>query len=226
MANRPTPKLGVKISNYAGVLGLGNQVHDDMTTNVADFPTPVPALATLATQLTTLTNAIATWGPVGNRGSHADLVALRVACKAVYDSLLLLAAYVQNLVDLSLSYPDQTAFILLSGFSVKNAPTPQGVLNAPQDLVQIFADDVPLTTPKLFWKKPIGLLSPGNVKAYGILRRVNGSLTAFDDVGASTKTSFIDETCAINTVYEYKVVALNAYGASPASASIVVTVLS
>lgn len=224
MANRPQVKIAIKISDYNGVAALAQQIHDQMVINVADFPTPVPSMANFQTQINTLVTNLANWGPQGNRGSHADLVAVRTSCNVVYTSMILLGAFVQNLVDPTLSYPDQTAFILSSGFAVKNSPSPQGVLSAPVGLVQLIQSAVPLNTPKLKWSKPIDLLSPNNVKSYKIFRRrnVDGSPTMV--IGYTTKTSFIDATATGNAQYEYWVAGVNTNGEGVACPSILISV--
>jgi len=224
MANRPQVKIGVKISNYAGVNALAQQVHDAMLAAVLSFPTPVPSMATFQTHINTQTTAIAAWGPEGNRGSHSDLVALRAATSVVYTDMVLLAAYVQNLVDPTDSYPDQTTFILSSGFSVKNAATPQGVLAAPEGLIQLIQPTVSLTTPKLKWSKPVGLLSPNNVKSYKVFRKEVGVLTDTAIVGYPTKTSFIDTTAVGGKVYDYWVAGVNSAGEGVACAPVSVSV--
>lgn len=224
MASRPAVKIAVKISDYTGINTLQALVIATMTTNVADFPVPVPSLADATTANGTLGSAIAQWGPQGNRGSHADLIALRAAARAVYNNLLLLAAYVQNLVDLSLPYPDQASFILLSGFAVKNSPSPQGVLAAPEEFTQQLGNTISLYAPKLMWKKPLGLQSPGNVKSYDVLRSLTDNINDAVVVGNPTKTSFIDNTVAVSTVYYYFVRGVNAAGAGLPTLSVLVSI--
>ena len=92
---KPTTILGVKRSNYAGINNLLNLVFASLTGN-ADFTTPLPALTVLQTDATQLAAAIAAWGPVGNRGSHAQLLDLRAKALTAYNDLLAEAAYVQN----------------------------------------------------------------------------------------------------------------------------------
>lgn len=224
MANRPQVKIGVKISNYSGVASLAQQVHDSMLAGILLFPAPIPSLATFQTNINTLVAAIAAWGPVGNRGSHADLVALRAACLVVYTDMILLAAYVQNLVDPTDSYPDQTTFILASGFSVKNAATPQGMLASPEGLIQLIQPSIPLQTPKLKWSKPIGLLSAGNVKSYKVYRQSVNLGAPTEVIGFPTKTSFIDESATGGTQYNYWVSGINSAGEGVQSAPILISV--
>lgn len=216
---KPTTILGVKRSNYQGIANLGNLVIASMTAN-GNFVTPVPTLVALQAAITSLEAAIATWGPVGNRGSHADLVALRAAATDAYNNLLAEANYVQQTAGIAAGsdYPAMAAIIATSGFGMKNPPMPQGALGQPQDLHRTFRDDVSLYTPRLDWTKPIGLTSPNNVKSYQVLRNtVNNILTA-TVIASSTKTNFQDNTAAAGTQYWYWVKGVNSAGPGAESA--------
>jgi predicted phage tail protein len=216
---KPTTIVGVKISDYAGIENMGNRVVASLTGNPS-FTTPVPALATVSTDITALETAISNWGPVHNRGSHADLLALRDAARTVYNDLLSLAQYVQTTAQVAAGsdYTAMAAIIGTSGFGIKNPPMPQGLLGSPQNLHRMFQNSVSLYTPKLKYKKPIGLTSPNNVKSYQILRNtVNNILTA-TVIGTSTKTSFIDVTAAAGTQYYYWVKGVNSAGPGAESA--------
>lgn len=215
---KPTTTVNVRKFDYEGLVNLANRVFTSMTGN-ANYATPAPTLLALQTATTDVENAISVWGPVGNRGSHADLVDLRSKATTLYNLLLAEAQYVQTTAQVAAgnNYPDMAAIILTSGFAVKNPPTPQGLLGAPQNLHRMFSDSVSLYTPKLKWKKPIGLHSPNNVKSYQILRNgMNNILTAVV-VGTSTKTDFIDTTAAAGQVYYYWVKGVNSEGAGAES---------
>lgn len=188
---RPQIKIGVRVTQYDAVRTLGQTVVLSMTGNLS-FPTPSPLLATLQSAVTALSNAIAAWGPAGNRGTHEDLINLRAASFTLRNLLLQEAAYVYNQVDPTADYLTQAAFILSSGFQVKNSPVPQGALGAPQNVHQMFAPNVPIFKFKIKWKKPLGLSSPNNCKSYIIMRSLTDDVNAAVQVGTSTKTSFID----------------------------------
>lgn len=201
------------LTAYAAVNALAVTVGADMLANIAVFPTPAPPLATLTTDNLALTNAITAWGPVGGRGSHSDLLALRAACLQVRADLRQLAAYVQNLIDYTTTYADQVAFINLSGFSAKNTPMPQGVLGAPVNLHQVFSNNVPINQVKLRWKKPIGLNSAGNVKSYQIWEQSPLSTPGGYSLKATTtNTVYIDQDPYSNAPIFYYVVAVNDQG--------------
>jgi hypothetical protein len=153
------------------------------------------------------------WGVVGARGSHNDLLNLRASANALYNLLVAEFNYVQNIVDPTTSYADQDAFITSSGFSTKNSPTPQGVLAQPENFHQMFSPGVSIYTPKLKWKKPLGVTSPNNVKLYKLYRRTGTALPAV--IATTTKTSFIDTTAVANTSYSYAASAVNTAGEGP-----------
>src|SRR4051812_14325930 len=113
-------KLNVSPTDYNGLLTLGLQVKEQMTAHVALFPTPSPTLVQLTTHSTALAAAIAKWSMPNNRGSHTDLVDLKVAAIDVRNDLLLLAAYVVNTVDNNLPQQVQLARLLSAGFTVKS----------------------------------------------------------------------------------------------------------
>ena len=107
-------------------------VASSMALYPGNFPVPNPTLANLNNDAITLLNAITTWGPVHNRGSHQNYVDLIAAAQQGYNDLLLEAAYVESQIPPGLSYVSQVIFIGSSGFLAKNNPSPQGLLQAPQ----------------------------------------------------------------------------------------------
>jgi hypothetical protein len=213
-------KIGVNPSDFNGISTLAHTVVAQMTLNIANFPTPNPTLVTLNAHSLDLDALIATWGPVGNRGSHADYVALLAETILVYNLLISEAAYVQNLVPLPASYATQAAFIALSGFSVKNLAAPQGLLQAPQDLIREMSASISEDNIMLNWKKPLGLTSPNNVKSYAIT--IGGTQQPF----IITKTKFLLDgvNYALNhgSIYEFTVIAFNDNGPGAPSATLTV----
>ncbi len=211
---RPTTILGVKKSNYQGVIDLATNVVTQMTAAAATFPAPLPLLATITADIATANTAIAAWGVVGNRGSHTDLLNLRAAISVLYTDLLEEAAYVQNTCQIAAptDYPLCATLIASSGFAVKNSPAPQGVLGAPQNFRRVFDDTVTLYTPKFRWNKPLGLTSPGNVKMYGIYRSPANAFASATRIGTSTKTTFTDTTAGFNAAFYYWIVGINTEG--------------
>lgn len=182
-------KIGVVGSNYLGIAALTANVIAGLTANPGNFPAPFPTIVTLTVDLLALNNAITAWGIVGNRGSHADWVALEAAALTMRNDLLLEADYVNNLVDPTQPYAVQAAFIATSGFSVKNLPMPQGVLGMPLNLHRQMSDAISENDIMLRWNKPIGLTSPNNVKSYRITMLPTGvpPVSIFN----STKTSIL-----------------------------------
>lgn len=218
---RPQAILGVKPSNYAGVAALATLVVASLTGN-ATYPAPSPALADITTETDTLNDLIADWGPVGNRGSHATLLALRAQSQLVFSMLIAEAAYVQNVAQLAFGndYPAMAASIATTGFGVKNNPNPQGVLGVPTDFRQVFANNVNPYHVKLDWLKPVGLNSPANVKSYEVLRALTNDFNDASVIGTPTKTTYTDVTALASTKYYYWVRGINTAGPGAQTASI------
>src|SRR5207244_2916057 len=114
---------------YSALVNLGNRIVASMTGN-ANYTTPVPTLVSLQTAVTDVENAIAVWGPKGNRGSHASLVDLKQKALTLSQLLKSEAQYVMNTAQIAAGsdYPTMAAIINTSGFQVANTKTPQGVL--------------------------------------------------------------------------------------------------
>lgn len=195
-----------------------------MLTNSSYFPSPTPDMGVFGSNNLALTNAIAIWGPVGARGSHADHIALLAANAIVYNDLVTLAAYVQSLTDLSQPYTTQATFITLSGFGVKNLPTPQGLLGVPQNFHQVFSNNVDSHTPWLDWKKPTGLTSPNNVASYEVFRSLLNTQPILS-IATTTETKFIDtDPTLVGQIWYYWIQAINDAGRGAPTASLLVSV--
>jgi hypothetical protein len=208
-------KIGVSPTDFNGISVLASAVIAGMTANPVNFPAPNPSLVTLTAALASLNTAITNWGLVGNRGSHSDWLALSAAAMIMRNDLLLESAYVDNLVDPNTPYGDQVAFIVSSGFSVRDLPTPQGVLNAPQDLHRNMSNSISENDIQLRWKKPLGLTSPGNVKFYKVLE--DGV-----EIANPTKTSITLSGRVHGTTYTYTVIACNDDGDGAISMDLIV----
>ena len=93
---RPQVVITARVSQYSALASLAYQIVADMTIAIANFPTPSPALAAITAAANTVVDNIALWGPVGNRGSHQDLLNLRASCLVLRNLLVEEAAYVQD----------------------------------------------------------------------------------------------------------------------------------
>lgn len=215
-------KIGVKYQQYDAMRTLGQTVVLSMTGNL-NFPTPSPTLATIQSAVTALSNAITAWGTVGNRGTHQDLINVRNASLTLLKLLQLEAAYVVNSVDPNADQLTQTAFILSSGFSIREIAAPQGVLNPAQNLHIFSKQNINLRYVALRWKKPLGLTSPGNVKSFTVLRGITNVESAAVAIGQTKKVTFIDTTTAPATTYFYWIIANNAAGQGAYSVPVTVT---
>lgn len=210
---KPTGILGVRINQYQAISNLAGTVVTGMTAN-ANFATPAPPLATITADKAILDAAIVAWGPEGNRGSHSDLLNLRAAARVVYNDLLAEVDYVNSTAAIAAGndYGLMATIITSSNFGIKNAPSPQGTLTAPQDFRRVWSNDVSQYTPKLAWSKPLLLKSPGNVRSYDILRGTTNVFSTAVVIQTVTKTQWIDTTAAAATKYFYWVRGVNAAG--------------
>lgn len=222
MANQKI-KIAVPPTSYTALKTLGAAVFLSMEGNL-DFPTPAPPLTDIEAATTALTNAITAWGTKGHRGSQLDLTNLRIAATTLRNLLILEAAYVMNLVNLNATPLEQKAFINSSGFAVKDARSPQGVLGAPQNVRQLIQKNLTPYTPKIKWAKPPALTSVNNVRSYNIFRSVTNDYSTAAYIGITTKTSFVDMAAPKGTTQYYFVAGVNTNGLGVASAGITVLI--
>ena len=223
------PVISIKLSSrmYSALVDLGNRIFASMTGNV-NFTTPSPTLLAIQTAVTDVMDAIAAWGPKGNRGSHDDLVNLRLKAQVLRDMLKAEAQYVQNTAQAAagVDYPTMGTIITSSGFALANDHTPQGVLQKVQNLHLSMSRKLNPNQVKLLWKKPLNVLTAGNVKSYRVLRNTSADITTATEVAITTRRSFIDvNTGSASVEWTYWVVPYNTNGAGAISDAISVAVL-
>jgi len=221
---KPSATLNTRVNQYTALADLGNRVFVSLTGNPT-YATPNPSLASLSAQTTLVEAAITAWGPVGNRGSHAQLLDLRNKCLTLRNMLVAEAQYVTNTAAVAAGndYVLMATLISTSGFDVKNSPSPQGALAAPQNFHQMFSATISIYTPKLKWKKPIGLKSTNNVKMYHVYRNVTNDIHTATILAETTKTSYIDTAAAPATIYYYWCYAVNNQGEGAVSSNLQVS---
>ena len=100
-----------------------DSVISKMTGN-AEYPTPVPTLASVQTSLTAFQDALAE----AKDGGPSKTVAKNAAREVLVTKLRSLALYVQQ------ACGDDLAVLLSSGYEATKSPTPAGVLPAPQQV--------------------------------------------------------------------------------------------
>src|ERR1041385_8769504 len=216
MAQRPLIRLRLSKYTYAGLSAFSQTIHDGITGN-AHYATPSPTMPDFQTAIDDLNTAITAWGPKGNRGSHATLVDLRAKVVIVKTMLTQLAEYVQNLD------PYDDTFWIPVGFEAKNPRTPQGILQAVQNLHNFISHELNAGEVKLKWKKPLNVAVNGNVKMYKVYRNNSPAFNTAAVIGTPTKTTITDTPPAGTIVY-YWVVAVNNAGDGVTSDVCLVTV--
>src|SRR6266700_1357197 len=88
-------------------------------------------------------------------------------------------------------YPGMKALIISSGFQLANDHSPQGTREMVQGFHRFISRRLDPNQVKLKWKKPLNTTSAGNVKSYRVFRGTT-VFSAADEIGATTKTSFVD----------------------------------
>lgn len=217
-------KVNVNPLAFANISALAGNVINGLTTNAFFFPFPNPNIFILTSNKNDLDLAIVAWGPVHNRGSHADYLDLVAKTHTMRSALFTEAAYVQSLVDPTTSFAAQSIFIVRSGFSVKNLPAPQGLLGVPENLHQVTNNTIATNTPLIKWDKPLGLTSPNNVKSYEVFRN-NVNIQPLISIASVTSTKYLDLDVTIRGTQQYYwIQALNDVGLGAPTASLLVSI--
>ncbi len=223
------PIISIKLNprNYAGLVNLANRCVGSLTGNL-NFTTTSPPLLAVQSQITSVVNAIAVWGPKGNRGSHADLLDLRNKALMLSQTLKALSQYVQNTAQIAAAsdYSLMAAIISTSGFDLAVVPTPVGVLNAVTGFRKMTSSSLNPNQVKFKWKKPLDA-STANVYVYRVMRGMTTVFAAATQIATTSRVEFID-TNATGTVqtYTYWIVPVNNEGDGAASVAVTVSVLS
>jgi len=196
-------------------------------TGNASFLTPAVPLVSLTGAITDVVDAFAIWRPLGSRGSHSDLLDLREKSLTLFNLIKAEADYVQTTAFMAggNDYVAIAALIGTSGYELKSAPTPQGVLNPVVGFRKVNSSNLDPNMVKFRWKRPLDA-HQGNVYLYRVMR---GTTTVFADaveIATTSRTSFIDtnETGAVQT-YTYWIVAVNNKEDGAASVAVTVSIL-
>lgn len=182
---KPTIANNLQRLSFQGLVDYARIIIAALTGN-ALYAAPNPTLIDMGTSADDCQAAITAWGPVGNRGSHAQYVALVLAANALKQNLVQLAEYCQN------TTPYDLAALSTTGFNLRDANTPQGVLQAPVGAHKFISPDLTIQQNKLLWKKPLGVTVNSNVKVYNIYRGITPVYADAALIGSATKRSYID----------------------------------
>jgi hypothetical protein len=174
-------------------------------------------------------NALAAWGPKGNRGSHANIVALREASLTLHQTLKALADYVQTTASITAGndFAAMATLITSSGFKLAATPAPVGVLEVVQNFHNFFSRSVNKNQVKLKWKRPLNTNYPNDVKNYTVYRSATAVFNTATPVANTPKTSFLDTNISTSAqTWFYWIVPSNAFGPGIVSDAVAATLLS
>lgn len=207
--------------SYQTLLNFSENVVAQMTAAIATFATPTPALATITTANTNLQARITAWGNEGNRGSHADLIALRSARDEVRNLLEQEAGYVQGVArSLAPLAVDQKDIILSAGMRPKDDSQILPAPNPPQNARQLVKQNLLGTLQiALKWAKPLTLPGSNSKPPFYYLQSSDDNVV-WNTIATVTKTSALVQMPTNATVY-FRVIAVNATGQSGPSVTIV-----
>jgi hypothetical protein len=188
---KPSLVLKLKVKLFSAILQLAERVHDHLNGNV-NFTSPAVGLPTLQAGINDLSDAIAKWGPAGNRGSHADHLNLEVAAVRMFALLGTLARYCESTARINVPIGEQAAVMATSGFALKKQRTPQGALEMAQNFHRFIAANMKHGGVKLRWVKPLNVITHTNVKCYKVYRSITLDFSTATYLKSPTTTTFTD----------------------------------
>lgn len=184
--------IKLRPKQFSKILNLAKTVYESMLLNPG-FINPQPTLPALKTAADELREAISKWGRTGNRGSHADYVNLATKAGYLHDLLTQLGEWCMSSIPADMPFTEQATLLGSTGYALKNAKTPQGMLEAVQNFNRIFARNVQEWQVKLRWNKPLNVANNNNVKSYVIYRSKVNEFSSATIINVVSKTSYIDE---------------------------------
>lgn len=189
--NKPIIVIKLKPKHFSKLVALAESVYAGLDMN-PDFPNPQPTLADLSLSIAEVKNAMAGWGEKGNRGSHVNYVNLMTKAIHLHSILTQLGEWCMSSMNSALPYPEQRVLLESTGFELKRAKTPQGVLEAVQNFRRFIARNIPEGQVKLAWRQPLNVTTPTNVKGYVVYRSKTEVFSTAIVIAVSSKASYID----------------------------------
>jgi len=219
--------IGLSPTDYKELEALGNSVIAALTGN-ASFLTPAITLTDLQTAVDSVSAALSLWKPDGSYGGFAELADLQTKSLTLWGLLRAEADYVQTESQI-LAGSDFSALrsiMSTSGYNLKRLPSLQGVLEAVTNFHRFISRSLAANLIKLKWSVPLNLTSHSNVRSYRVFRGMTNVFSSAVEIGATTKTTFIDTnlTGVVQTYY-YWIVAVGAAGNGAPSEALLVMVL-
>lgn len=201
ITNSPKPVVRVKVAqtNYRGILALALTVQAKLTAHAGFYASPVPALVDFGTDITALKLALKTLGTKSNKGSNADVLAVKNAALVVFTDLTSLAFYVQEIVSASDSATLQAVQISLSGFATKSKKSRIPVMQFVRNVHQSNNKQFPVTLRRIAWRRSLGMFNGVRAKSYNIYglsgATPGGQVPTF--ITSTTKTNYLVPTSFI-----------------------------
>jgi hypothetical protein len=205
--------------SYSDLADFAQKIHDGFVAQVADYPTPNPLMLPFQNDIKALSTCITNWGIEGNRGSHADHLALIDARTVVRNDLRMLAAYAQN------TKPDNAASWTALGFNIKKPKSAPVALQVVQNFRQFQSREIPAGKIKLKWKRPLNTQA-ADVKGYivqfnnvAVQPLIDGSRAIANVIGIVADTTILLEPQYVGANY-FWVTPFNSVGYGVSSDSV------
>lgn len=191
--------MGVRRLSATEIVAKAQGIHDSMDGN-ANYPSPVPALASFQTNIDALAAANAA---VDANGGKAEHLAKREALQKLLNDIKNLAGYVQA------ASGSDGDIILTSGFGIVKRGGPIGELNPPRNLGARFTTMQGRAS--FVWQREDG------ADLYHVFMSESSSPFAWQLIGATTKSRFHADSLEPGRVYWFAVSAIGAAGESSKS---------
>lgn len=215
------PALRTTNRDYTTLQALAVRIVAFMTTNIAFYATPNPALADVTTQKNALRSAIGLGGSSTNRASKTAVELIRAEAELLRSMIIALIAYAVNTATTDSGQQTQALYnFLLSGVSAKKEPRRTSKL-----LQSIAGFKIVLINPiddiiSLSWSKPNGLFKGKGVAIYQVEVQ-NPETFEWFTLSNTTKTTitFGTESCPFevnlnNTLWRIRSVNSNGFSSS------------
>lgn len=224
---KPSVAIKLKPTKYNALVQLSGRVCEAMSLNPA-FANPMPALSVLQTSANAVSDAIAVWGQRGNRGSHVALLDLRDKALKLHELVNAEAKYVEIAAQLASGsdYTLMAHIISTSGFAIKGAGSPQGLLEPVQNLRRRLCASLSENKAKVKWNAPNGVTSLNNIKSYMVFRSETTEFSTAVQVAITSAGEYIvtNDTGSVVSWY-FWIVPVSAAGVGAVSAPLLVRLL-
>jgi hypothetical protein len=187
---KPLTRIKIGKRNNRALVALAGRLHAYISGNAA-FTTPLPSLATLLSETTALTTAMALTNFKRNRGSHTELLSTINAASTLRNTITALVQYIiQTGVTTATDNIELAAILSSSGVAMRKIKVGRGpAQNVPTFVQQNNSRKHPANLLRLKWAKPLGNVKGQPIAGYNI--NVETATGIYKTVATTTATNYI-----------------------------------